>query len=202
MRTMSASGRPGNTPTANSQTRPGEIPPRGRIPRPLARPHLRPCNTVAASCFVTTADASAPSDTPPSRETCRPGPPPPCTRPELFLGTDRFISNALLMGSDPSAIPVCGPDASYNNDLTIGSFRPIRYTRAGGDRRGSFFHINWSPAILDRVEKATQQKFFLNNDMPLPPEVGISVMFPTWGYDQYGLCPLGRTARRALELRP
>ena len=107
------------------------------------------------------------------------------------IPTRRTFASGKSTGEDASAlslmkeatIPIfsvnglTSPDkpTSFNDDLRIGSFRPIRYTWAGEQRKGIAMHIMGASSIDGHLRKATKADFFLPKEIPLPPEVARSV---------------------------
>ena len=52
--------------------------------------------------------------------------------------TKDFTNKAKLGPFGPSTLPPCVRPESYNNDLDLGSFRPIKYTWSGNNEEESF----------------------------------------------------------------
>ena len=68
---------------------------------------------------------------------------------------------------------------TYNNDLFLSSFRPIKYTWAGGKRKAALRHIQDSTSVPDHFRKAVDVDFFISKETPLAEEIRNSLKFIT-----------------------
>ena len=119
------------------------------------------------------------SPSPPMKEiTPQTGPSPPTEPPtdkettqDSVRNLNEFIRNATIPIFSVDGLPSPDRPTSYNDDLRLGSFRPIRYTWAGEQRKGISTHIADSSPIEGHIKKATESDFSLAKEIPLPPEV-------------------------------
>lgn len=106
---------------------------------------------------------------------------PPPLPPPVALQEDTSV--ALTSAMKKAAIPefslvgLPSPDrpTSYNDDRRLGSFRPIRYTRAGEQRQGIATYIDDASSIDDHLRKSIEADFSLSQEIPLPSEVARSI---------------------------
>ena len=83
---------------------------------------------------------------------------------------EKFRQKAHIRPFAPGSIPTCSKPKAYNNDLELGSFKPIKYTWAGEQRKGATCHITDSVDRMGHTRKAFDMDFFLAKPVPLPAE--------------------------------
>ena len=79
----------------------------------------------------------------------------------------KFIRNAEIRPIALGSIPTCSKPESYNNDLELAPFTPIRYTWAGEQRKGTSCHVTDSVDRVGHTRKAMGLEFLLAK--PAPP---------------------------------
>lgn len=81
-----------------------------------------------------------------------------------------FRRKACVRPFEPGSIPTCTRPESYNNDMELGSFKPIKYTRAGEQRKGAVCHITDSVGRMGHTPKAMGLEFPHAKPAPLLAE--------------------------------
>ena len=96
--------------------------------------------------------------------------------PASALSTS-FMINATVRPFRPACIPPMTRPPSFNDDLTLGSFRPSKLVWSGEQRRGVSMLISDASSISDHVMKSLDLEFFLAKDIPLPVETLTAMEF-------------------------
>ena len=76
--------------------------------------------------------------------------------------------------------PIIRP-GSFDNDQSMGPFRPNKLVWPGEQRRGISMHIADAISIADHVLKSSGQEFSLANDIPLPAEMADAAQYMKTG---------------------
>ena len=107
-----------------------------------------------------------------------------------------FIAKAQFWAIAPRKSPHCIRPDSYSDDLTLGSFTPSRYTWAGVQRKGIFFHIKDSVSIIDHDIQAVYLYFFMAKESRLPGAIRASLAYiATVERETHRGLPVGQIAR-------
>ena len=88
-----------------------------------------------------------------------------------------FMINATVRPFRPDIVPPLVRPATFNDDLTLGSFRPSKHVWSGEQRRGVAMHVTDASSIQDHVMKGLDLEFFLAKDIPLPEEISDAMSF-------------------------
>ena len=88
-----------------------------------------------------------------------------------------FMINATARPFRPDIVPPIVRPVTFNDDLTLGSFRPSKHVWSGEQRRDVAMRVTDASSIRDHVMKGLDLEFFLAKDIPLPDEIGESMNF-------------------------
>ena len=88
-----------------------------------------------------------------------------------------FMINATALPFRPDLTPPLARPTTFNDDLSLGPFRPRKHVWSGEQRRGIAMHVADAISIPGHVMKGLGLEFFLAKDIPLPEEISEAISF-------------------------